>query len=322
MSWRMIGLILAILFGVVAFSALYGGLESGAVQQTEQNINTVEKNNQVSEDPKDYKDYTITCSLIDIGGQGLNMSVSYGYEAVTYRIIVQNTGNKSLTGVKIYDGWNSVTGPKESLKSDGILQVNESWVYKGRYVIPREELISYEDQSGGLLINPVRVIADNSESQRVEFKVPVLYDQYEFAFAEDDCINIGADGHTITLKNNLSAKDPTYAQVVSFIYMDTTDQKVYDEATWVCADYAETVHNDAESMGIKCAWVEVNFVDGSADHACNAFQTVDRGMIYIDCTEDDKVVELVQGANYTLKSLYSTTEYYEMPVVSQFKVFW
>jgi hypothetical protein len=251
------------------------------------------------------------------------MSVSYGYEAVTYGIIVQNTGNKSLTGVKLYEEWNTVTGPEESIESDGVLQVNESWVYKGRYVIPREELVSYEDQSGGFLINSVRVVADNSESKRVELKVPILYDKYEFAFAEgSDYINVGADGHTITLENNLSASDPTYSQVLDFIRMDNTDKKIYNEATWVCADYAETVHNNAEKVGIKAAWVEINFADGSVDHACNAFYTADRGMIYIDCTEDDKTVELVEGTNYAPKSLFDSTEYYEMSIVSDVKIFW
>lgn len=273
--------------------------------------------------PAMQEDYIVTCSLIDVGGKGLNMSVSYGYEAVKYGIIVENVGNKSLTGVTLYDSWDSITGPVESLDKDGVLQQNERWVYTGRYVAPREDLITYDSQECGFLVDSVRVVADNAESKRAELKVPILYDKYEFAFpGNGSYVNVGADGHTITLKNNLSAQDVTYSQVIYFIYVDDTDKRAYDDATCVCADYTETVHNAAEAAGIKCGWVEINFVDGSADHACNAFKTTDRGVIYVDCTEEDKIVNLQVGQPYVPESLFDTTEYYSMPVVSDFKVFW
>jgi len=44
------------------------------------------------------------------------------------------------------------------------------------------------------------------------------------------------------------------------------------------------VHNNAEAAGIKAAWISIYFEGDDEGHACNAFQTVDRGLIYIDCT--------------------------------------
>jgi len=42
--------------------------------------------------------------------------------------------------------------------------------------------------------------------------------------------------------------------------------------SFVCADFAETLHNNAEKVGIRVAYVTVNGI-----HALNAFDTTDRG---------------------------------------------
>jgi hypothetical protein len=93
----------------------------------------------------------------------------------------------------------------------------------------------------------------------------------------------GADGHTITFARNPNAKDPTYDELINFIQNDTTDQHPYVDGQYVCADYAEDVQHNAEAAGYKCGYVVINFIDGPG-HACNAFNTVDDGLVYIDCT--------------------------------------
>jgi len=62
----------------------------------------------------------------------------------------------------------------------------------------------------------------------------------------------------------------------------------------VCADFAERLHNDAEMAGIRCAYVSLEMtgytdplhlgIPANGGHACNAFQTTDRGLIYVDAT--------------------------------------
>jgi hypothetical protein len=66
----------------------------------------------------------------------------------------------------------------------------------------------------------------------------------------------------------------------------------------VCADYAEIVHNNAEVLGIRSAYVTITFEDGSG-HALNAFNTIDRGLIFIDC-----VGESVSTTEFNLETLY------------------
>jgi len=78
---------------------------------------------------------------------------------------------------------------------------------------------------------------------------------------------------------------------VAFIEADTTDTKGYVEEgfrDWyqahVCADFAEEVHNNAEAAGIRAAWVGIDIEGDEEGHALNAFETTDRGLVYIDCT--------------------------------------
>jgi hypothetical protein len=104
---------------------------------------------------------------------------------------------------------------------------------------------------------------------------------------EDGRVLVGGDGEPIILVDNPDATNPTYAELVAFIEQDTTDANDYLEHSligYVCADFAEDVHNNAEAAGIRAASVSVEFEEGGEGHACNAFDTIDRGLVYIDCT--------------------------------------
>jgi hypothetical protein len=100
------------------------------------------------------------------------------------------------------------------------------------------------------------------------------------------------NGEKVRLINNRDSKNPTWEELLAFLKEDTTDEIEYT-STFVCADFAETLHNNAEKKGIRCGFVTVgkgeyrslnpiSAIIGS--HALNAFQTVDRGLVYIDCT--------------------------------------
>ena len=98
---------------------------------------------------------------------------------------------------------------------------------------------------------------------------------------------LGGDGEPIELVNNPAAINPTYEDLIDFIKNDNTDIRFYiEEGEWayVCADASEDVHNNAEAAGIRAAWVGIQFTENQPGHALNAFETVDRGLVYIDCT--------------------------------------
>lgn len=130
-----------------------------------------------------------------------------------------------------------------------------------------------------------------------------------------------ASGSRITLINNDNARDPSWDELVSFLEADKTETVLYDTNSFVCGDYAEMLHNNAEASGIKAGWAALNFEEWDP-HALNVFYTTDRGLVYIDCTrsnvsindeEDillcnqDKVAYLVPGKIYGTISIDKVT---------------
>jgi uncharacterized membrane-anchored protein YhcB (DUF1043 family) len=151
----------------------------------------------------------------------------------------------------------------------------------------------------------------------------------------------------IKLTNNNVSHNPTWEELKSFLLSDETDTytyhlPVYDvqvpwfyvgDIPYVCANFAETVHNNAEKAGIRAAFVVVSFSEGE-DHALNAFKTTDRGLVFIDCTGSepatlkpknlDSEVDLKLGKPYH-RCFISTVGWYFQPTeetVTGIEVYW
>jgi len=95
---------------------------------------------------------------------------------------------------------------------------------------------------------------------------------------------VKASDEPIYLVNNPDARDVTFDTLKAFILGDNTDQERYVSGIRMCGHFAERLHNNAEKAGIRAAFVVVEFKNEPVPHALNAFQTTDRGLIYIDCT--------------------------------------
>jgi len=78
--------------------------------------------------------------------------------------------------------------------------------------------------------------------------------------------------------------NPTYAEMKAFLAADKTDSKPYVDGQYVCFDYAADVNNNADAAGIQAAYVRLRASDWG--HAVVAFNTVDRGLIYIEPQSD------------------------------------
>lgn len=134
--------------------------------------------------------------------------------------------------------------------------------------------------------------------------------EHEYVMCGFNCYNVGGDGNKIELVNNPDATDPTWNELKSFLSQDKTDKKLYDEDSFLCGDFAEMLHNNAEESGIRAAYVSLNLSSGL--HACNAFNTIDDGLVYIDdtgrssyssCSADKKVTVSI-GSKYIPKSIF------------------
>jgi hypothetical protein len=137
----------------------------------------------------------------------------------------------------------------------------------------------------------------------------ILFQSQKYVY-EDGAVLVGGDNQPIELVNNAHAVDVDYSTLMGFIEEDTTDFHQYvargtsgGATPFVCADYAEKVHNNAENAGIRAGYVGIDFTDGSLGHAVDIFETTDKGTVYIDCTgssiysqlEDDKSPQAASG---------------------------
>jgi len=114
--------------------------------------------------------------------------------------------------------------------------------------------------------------------------VSIYWGEAEREYAPVGGYESGADGHLIQLANNPQAADPSWQELKDFLKQDDTDTYLYNSSTFVCTDYAEMLHNNAEEAGIRAAFVTIDFVNESTGHALNAFNTSDTGLVYIDDT--------------------------------------
>jgi len=137
----------------------------------------------------------------------------------------------------------------------------------------------------------------------------------------------GFDNPRVYLEDESTATNPTWSELIAFLFADPTDDETYWASVFNCTNFAEMLHNNAETAGIKAAFVAVFFEGGEVGHALNAFRTTDKGLVYVDCTgrdimsfifgyvEYDKVAYVVKGKVYGLVSINRATSpeysYYE-----------
>jgi hypothetical protein len=261
-------------------------------------------------------------------------SISKPGDVVTFRVNVTNTGNTDIANIVIEGTLTSFSLTSGDNTMAGVLNPGEIWTYTGTYTGTQDDLINF---GGADLSNIVTVKYDNANAQtvsasaHVNFKYTSVYAQTNSWFA------VGADKHKILLINNNSAINPTYQQLVDFLKSDKTDMLPYNNETFVCADFAERLHSNAEIAGFKCAWVSIDFSDNTVSHACNMFTTTDNGTVAIDCTRVicqncsaaqesancDTIATLEVGKPYTRTGIYDQIyEYTPYGNTSHFDVFW
>lgn len=90
-------------------------------------------------------------------------------------------------------------------------------------------------------------------------------------------------------------RDPTYAEIMTFIRADKTNENVYDKDTYNCYDYTRDLCENAAKQGYRVGFVYLYFKESA--HALVCFNTTDRGLIYIEPQYDD-IVNVDVGVQY------------------------
>lgn len=82
--------------------------------------------------------------------------------------------------------------------------------------------------------------------------------------------------------------NPTWSELKDLLERDDTDTLLYVEDSFDCSGFAITLRDRAWKYGIRCAYVEVGFFEEKG-HALNAFETIDKGLIYVDNVKGDHI---------------------------------
>ena len=139
--------------------------------------------------------------------------------------------------------------------------------------------LSYRFSNRGL---PVAV-GYESYQEPAEVSEPYVMGSPDFQYSGNPPY-VKGPGEYINLSNNADASNVSFKTLKDFIISDQTDKDLYIPGMQMCGHFAETVHNNAEQVGIRAGVVILEFEDESAPHALNAFETTDKGLVYIDCT--------------------------------------
>ncbi|MCL0091718.1 hypothetical protein M1N59_00390 [Dehalococcoidales bacterium] len=92
--------------------------------------------------------------------------------------------------------------------------------------------------------------------------------------------------------------NPTYKELMDFLRRDKTDLKPYIKGEYTCSNFSADVNINAELEGIRAAYVILRFAgEDVRGHAIVAFETVDKGLIFIE-PQTDEIAKPVIGESY------------------------
>jgi hypothetical protein len=109
-------------------------------------------------------------------------------------------------------------------------------------------------------------------------------------------------------------RNPTYQEMKDFLKRDTTNSHRYEgtaPGAYDCENFASDVCNNAEAEGIRAAVVFLDYENTNLGHAIVAFETTDKGLIFIEPQSDGEVMIAV-GIGYG----------YPAKIIKRFIVIW
>ncbi len=123
-----------------------------------------------------------------------------------------------------------------------------------------------------------------------------IYDYKQVGYQDTTVASerVGSSSQTVELKN------PTFYEVRDFILGDPTSRNKFVLNQYECRHFATDVNNNAEAEGLRCALVLLCFERGQ--HAVIAFDTTDRGLVYIE-PQTDAAIHPEVGGKYQGKEI-------------------
>jgi len=159
--------------------------------------------------------------------------------------------------------------------------------------------LHYTTMIGGFYGDKIAAAYDDSYDDGYTQTYEVGYRKaYAEAYAKgyEKGYEIGLETSTKEELTRMTAlRNPTHKEMREFLANDKTDSCSFVAVEYVCSDFASQVNNNAETSGIRAAYVRIRSKEWG--HAVVAFETVDRGLIFIE-PQSDKQIELIIGESF------------------------
>lgn len=192
--------------------------------------------------------------------------------------------------------------------------------------------------AGGLIALDVLVYLNAANSTFSERVNVAFRDAYDYGYAQtfdvtyqearEEAFDRGySKGYEISLKSAsaepvsrlVETHNPSYSELLAFLADDKTDAKPYIDGEYVCFDYAAELNNNADAKGIQAAYVRLRSEDWG--HAVVAFETVDKGLVYIE-PQSDTEVSLVLGKPYPWRQVGATSPLGSSDLILGIELIW
>jgi len=122
------------------------------------------------------------------------------------------------------------------------------------------------------------------------FCLYTVWDKYEKGYTA---------GYTDGVKDGVGSgytiRNPTYDEMRAFLAADKTDKNVYNVETYNCYDYTRDLCTNAFDQGYRAGFVYLYFKESA--HALVCFNTVDKGLVYVE-PQYDAIVNVAVGIRY------------------------
>jgi hypothetical protein len=109
----------------------------------------------------------------------------------------------------------------------------------------------------------------------------------------------------LTKSFNVDSKNVSYTELQSFLDTNQVHNKKYQFPFYVCQNYAVDLYNDSQRSGIRCLIILIDNGWQKPKHAFNAFVTIDKGIVFADCSLGTNQIFSYSGNEYYFGKKFS-----------------
>ncbi len=131
-------------------------------------------------------------------------------------------------------------------------------------------------------------------------------------------LEAGSKGKVAT-RPRVKLRNPTYKEMMDFLTSDEIDSNSFIKGQYVCSDFSSDLNHNAEIKGIRVAYVRIRSEEWG--HAVVAFETVDRGLVFIE-PQSDKEVKLVIGEPFPWRSIGAVSPLTSFDPITEIQIIW